>query len=218
MRESLKLQLTAPPARLPVDLNELRAHLRLDDSQTVEDAILSAALRSAAESCENFTGRALVTQTWTLFRDAWPSGDCDAVLREGWHEGALETSSSRALALILPKPPLQSVAHVKTFAEDDTEALWPASDYFVDTAGIPGRVIARAGQAFPVPGRVANGIEVRFVAGYGDTPGDVPARLRQGIVQLAAYHFENRGDSAVEAALKSSGASVLWRSLAVARL
>jgi hypothetical protein len=216
MREPLKLQLTAPPARLPVDLNELRAQLRLDDDQTVEDAILLAALRSATEACETFTRRSLITQTWTYFRDAWPGGDNGAPLHEGWREAALGKSSVRAL--VLPRPPLQSVIHVKTFAEDDTEVLWPASEYFVDAAGLPGRLVARAGQAFPAPGRAANGIEVRFVAGHGDTPGDVPARLRQGIVQLAAYHFENRGDNAAEAALSASGAGALWQPLAVARL
>ncbi len=216
MREPLKLQLTAPPARLPVDLNELRAQLRLDNDQTIEDAILLANLRAAVEACENFTQRALITQTWTLFRDAWPIEKLDAPLHEGWREGTLGRSSARAL--VLPRPPLQSVVHVKTFAADDTEVLWPASEYFVDAAGLPGRLVARAGQAFPTPGRVANGIEVRFVAGHGDTPGDVPARLRQGIVQLAAHLFENRGDNAAEAALNTSGAGALWRPLAVARL
>ncbi len=216
MRNPLKLQLTAPPARLPVDLNELRAQLRLDDDQTVEDAILLATLRSATEACEVSTGRSLITQTWTLFRDAWPIETPGAPLREGWCEGTLGRASARIL--VLPRPPLQSVVHVKTFAEDDTEVLWPASAYFADTAGLPGRLVARAGQAFPVPGRVANGIEVRFVAGHGGAPGDVPARLRQGIVQLAAYLFENRGDNAAEAALSASGAGALWRPLTVARL
>jgi len=216
MREPLKLQLTVPPARLPVDLNELRAQLRLDDDQTIEDAVLLAVLRSASEVCEFFTRRALIAQTWTLYRDGWPSGTRCAILHEGWREEAFETTSARAL--FLPRPPLRSVVHVKTFAEDDTETLWPASSYSVDAAGLPGRLVARAGQAFPVPGRAANGIEVRFVAGHGDTPGDVPARLRQGIVQLAAHLFENRGDGADEAAVRESGAGALWRSLVVARL
>ena len=216
MREPLKLDLTAPPARLPVDLNELRAQLRLDDDQIAEDAVLLANLRAAAEACETFTGRALITQTWTLFRDAWPADDDDASLREGWRVGALTSEGARAL--VLPRPPLQSIVHVKTFAADDTETLWPASAYFVDTAGLPGRLIARAGQVFPTPGRAANGIEVRFVAGHGDAPGDVPARLRQGIVQLAAYLFENRGDALTEAAMDASGAAALWRPMIVARL
>lgn len=224
MREPLKLVLNTPAARLPLELNELRAQLRLDDDQTLEDAVLLAGLRAASEACERFTGRALITQIWTLFRDAWPLEDDGAGLREGWREGVL--SERRARALALPRPPLQSVVHVKTFAEDDTETVWPASNYVVDAAGLPGRLVARSGQAFPAPGRAANGIEVRFVAGHGDAPGDVPEALRQGILRLAAHLHEHRGDAAGDAAggatsvtaQAASGAAALWRPFVVARL
>ena len=68
------------------------------------------------------------------------------------------------------------------------------------------------------PGRAANGIEVRFVAGYGSGFADVPQPLRQGIVQLAAFLFENRGDAVSEAAILDSGAAGLWQPYTVARL
>ena len=97
---------------------------------------------------------------------------------------------------------------------------WPGLCLRMIFPGTPEVVTVRctAGQVFPTPGRAANGIEVRFVAGHGDAPGDVPARLRQGIVQLAAYLFENRGDALAGAAIDASGAAVLWRPLIVARL
>ncbi len=216
MREPLKLQLTAPPARLPVDLNELRAQVRLEDDRTDEDAILLANLRAAAEACETYTGRSLITQTWTQFRDAWPDAELGDALHEGWREGPLDISGTGAL--LLPRPPLQAVVHVKTFSAEDAETLWPASAYFVDTAGLPGRLVPRKGQVFPVVGRGANGIEIQFIAGHGDAPGDVPSQLRQGIVQLAAYLFENRGDGLTGSALTASGAESLWRASIVARL
>ena len=195
MREPLRLSLTTPPARLPVEPNELRAQLRLDDDQVLEDALLAATLRSAVQACESFTGRVLMTQTWTLFRDAWPGHVLD-----------------------LPRPPLRAVVHVKTYNESDTESLWPADNYFADTASLPGRLIARTGQAFPAPGRAANGIEVRFTAGHGDSPVDVPEQLRQGILQLAAHLFENRGDRDAGNAVAASGTAALWRPFVVARL
>ena len=216
MRASLNLILNSPAARLPVELNELRAQLRLDDDQTLEDAVLFANLRTAAQACETFTGRALITQTWTLFRDTWPCEPGAGALREGFDEGVLQDRPARALPL--PRPPLRSVVHVKTFAEDDSETLWPAANYFVDTASVPGRLAARSGQAFPTLGRAVNGIEVRFVAGHGDTPGDVPQQLRQGILQMAAHLFQNRGDAASDVAITVSGAASLWRPFAVARL
>ena len=216
MREPLKLVLETPAQRLPLELNELRAALRLDDDQTLEDAVLLADLRAATAACERFTRRALITQTWSLYRDAWPLEDDGAGLREGWSEGALRETGARALAL--PRPPLQAVVHVKTFAEDDSETLWPAGNYFVDSAGLPGRLVARSGQVFPAPGRAANGIEVRFRAGHGDTPGEVPEPLRQGILRLAAHLFEHRGDAMTEAAAAASGAAALWQPFVVARL
>lgn len=216
MREPLRLTLTAGPARLAVGLDEVKAQLRLDDDQTAEDALVMGHVRAAIAACERFTARALITQTWTLFRDHWPSAPGDESLREGWSEGVLGEASARAL--FLPKPPLQAIVHVKTFDENDAESIWPAANYFADTASEPGRLVARSGIAFPAPGRAANGIEVRFVAGYGDDPGAVPEALRQGILQLAAFLFENRGDGRSETALARSGAAGLWQPHVVSRL
>lgn len=209
MREPLRLTRTTAPAGPPVGLDEVKAALRLDDDQVLEDALIAGLLRSATSACEAFTGRALITQTWTLYRDAWPGAAPESEAREGLHEGPSSLPAPRYLEL--PKPPLQAIVHVKTFDEADAETTWPAADYFADTASLPGRLVARSGRTFPVPARAANGIEVRFVAGYGDDPTDVPEALRQGLLQTIAHLFENRGEAAPEAALHAAGAAALWR-------
>ncbi len=209
MREPLRLTLVTPPAELPVALGEAKAHLRLDEDQTGEDALIMGHLRAAAAACEAFTARALITQTWTLQRDAWPGAPYDENLREGLHEGIEARGTARFLTL--PKAPLQSVVHVKTFDENDAETVWPAANYIVDAASEPGRLVARTGQVFPTPARAANGIEVRFTAGYGSNPADVPQALRQGILHMAATLFEQRGDAAPDGALHGSGAAALWQ-------
>ncbi len=209
MREPLRLTLTTAPAGPPVGLDAVKAALRLDDDRTTEDALVMGLVRSAGDSCEAFTGRALVTQTWTLARDAWPGAGAEETLHEGWRVGI--AGRARARFLTLPKPPLQAVVHVKTFDENDAETTWPAANYLVDTASLPGRLVARSGQAFPTPTRAANGIEVQFTAGYGADPTDVPEALRQGLLQMIAFLFENRGDGAPERALHDSGAAALWQ-------
>ncbi len=196
MREPLRLKRVQAPARLPVTLDEIKAQLRLEDDQTFEDALVMAAVRSATEQCELSTGRALVTQTWTLFRDHWPAG----------------------AILPLPRAPLQAIVQVKTFAQDDGETIWPAANSFADTAGEPGRLVARGGRSFPIPGRAANGIAVQFIAGYGDDPADVPEALRQGILKMAAVLFENRGDDQAEKGMTASGAAALWAPFRLPRL
>ena len=45
---------------------------------------------------------------------------------------------------------------------------------------------------WPVPGRIANGIEVAFTAGFGDAAADVPAPIRQAILLLIAHWYEHR--------------------------
>lgn len=216
MREPLRLILTTAPAELPLSLGEIKAQLRLEDAQTSEDALLLGLIRGATDACETFTGRALITQTWTLFRDAWPGAAYDAPLVEGLHQGIETPGLARALEL--PKAPLQSIVHVKTFDEADSETLWPASNYITDTAGEPGRLIARSGVSFPTPSRAANGIEIRFTAGYGGNPASVPEPLRQGILQAAAFLYEHRGDTAPQTALHAAGAAAVWQPFRLAGL
>lgn len=208
MREPLKLSLVTAPAALPLSLDEARQHLRLDDGDSFDEALVARLIRSAMEAAERYTGRALITQTWDLFLDRWPQARATEALWEGVRIGA--DLPDKARAVLLPRPPLQAVVHVKTYDEVDAETVWPAANYFVDTAGTPGRLMARAGRDLPVPGRAANGIEVRFTAGYGSAPADVPAPLRQGMLRLVAELYEQRGED-VDGALRGSGAERFWR-------
>ncbi len=45
---------------------------------------------------------------------------------------------------------------------------------------------------WPQPGKVANGIEIDFTAGYGATPSHVPAPIRQALLLLVAHWYERR--------------------------
>ena len=45
---------------------------------------------------------------------------------------------------------------------------------------------------WPKPGRIANGIEIAFTAGYGDAAADVPEPIRHAILLLVAHWHEHR--------------------------
>lgn len=214
MPEPYRLTLVTPPATLPLSLNEAKAHLRLEDDQTADDAAIMALVRAAVEQCEQFTGRALMTQVWSLFRDAWP-GRLVEPLWEGVRIGADLATPARAVEL--PKPPLQSVVHVKTYDESDVGTVWSSGSYFVDTASEPGRLVARTGQVFPTTIRASNGIEIQFSAGYGSNPADVPQDLTSGLLRLVAHLYERRGDDPADA-MGPSGAASLWRPYRVVRV
>ncbi len=192
MREPLRLTLTTGPASLPVSLQEAKEHLCIDEDQTDGDALIVAYLSAAVSACEKFTGRALISQTWTLFRDAWPYQSAPGAISEGWSEGPSTNLIIGARELRLPRPPLQSITHIKTYDDSDVATTYAASSYFVDSASVPGRIVIRDGSAAPAPTRTANGLEIRFVAGHGDNAGDVPEELRTGILQLVAHLFEHR--------------------------
>jgi len=202
MSESLRLTLTAPPSVEPITLAEAKVFLRVDISD--DDALIVALVTAAREACERFTGRVLVTQTWTLFRDGWPVRS----------------------AVEIPRPPLLSIVHVKTYDDTDTATVWVASNYFVDTASEPGRLMARTGVALPEATRTAAGIEIRFVAGYApdesaspsDLVGNIPGGLIEGVRRLVAYLYENRGECGADEAAALSGATLLWRPFQVRRL
>ena len=218
MREPLRLTLAAGPAKLPLSLNEVKDHLRIEDSATSEDALLTGYLGAAVQACESFTGRALVTQTWTLFRDDWPAGS-----RDDWWDGVRELPvtalNQAARALELPKPPLQSVVHVKTYDDTDAATTYAVGNYFMDTASEPGRIVLRTNAAAPAPSRAANGLEIQFTAGYGGDPGDVPEELRAGMLMLVAQLFEQREPLASGNLAKIPlGVEALWRPFRILRL
>lgn len=128
----------------------------------------SSAARSRAEL---LTSRAFITQGWTLWLDAWP---CDEIE--------------------IPIAPLQSIASITAYAPDDSASVLDVSAYTVDAASAPARVVLKDIASPPVNLRTINAIEIVFTAGYGDAESDVPATIREAIMELVADFYANRGD------------------------
>ena len=179
---------TAPPALEPVSLAEAKAHLRLDGAD--EDALVERLIAAARRHVEHLTGLALISQGWSAFLDRWPR---DGTVR-------------------LPVAPVRAVADVLVHPEDGPPAALDPAHYVVDAASRPARVMLRGSRHGPVPGRRVNGIEVVFIAGFGDAPQDVPAELVQAVLLIAAHWFENRAavaDPAEAAELPLAAASLI---------
>jgi hypothetical protein len=178
---------TTPPAEEPLSLADVKAHLRVtvDD----DDALIGDLITAARLLCEDYTRRALVSQGWRLWLDSFPG--CDEPWWDGMREGAAQQVMRRFIHI--PRPPLISVDTVKTYDDANTETVFSATSYFVDTASEPGRLALRSSAAWPVPGRSYNGIRIDFTAGYGDASA-VPQALKQGMLAHIAHLYENRGD------------------------
>ncbi len=165
----MPLTLVTPPSMLPVTLDMAKAYLKVDG--TDEDALIEALLAAATSRIEFECALALISQQWSLYRDRWPG--C----------GILE----------IPLHPVQAVEEIRILTPAGLIAVDPAL-YQTDLSGRPARI--RALPEFPEETDGLNVVEVRVRAGFGDTPEDVPADLRQAILLVVAHWFENREGTA----------------------
>ena len=158
----------------PLDVAEVKAHLRIDHSE--EDLWLRASIVAVRQRMEVFLGRALITQTWEAVWPTWPT----------WPGGDV---------LELRPGPLQSVVSVAYTDGAGVVATVDAGGYVVDTRSRLGRVVLRSGVSWPWPAgglAVANGVVARYVVGYGPKARDVPQFLRSVMLMWVGDMYENR--------------------------
>ena len=182
------IRVTTAPSVEPLALADVKSYLRISGSG--EDTLLNTMIEAVRVFCEEFTGRALITQTITMTLDA--TNEAHNMLWEGTRTGPYINFYKDFITLA--KPELQSVTSIKTYDDADTATTIDSSKYYVDTSRDPGRVTLRTGETWPTALRVGNAIEVVYVAGYGDAASDVPAPLKLGMMQHLAYLYDQRGD------------------------
>lgn len=161
----------APPAAEPLTLADVKAHLRLDG--TVEDDLLSALIVAARTHCEAMTGLSLITRTLRLYRDDWPG------------TGVIQIANG----------PVQTIENVTVYDQDGIARSVSLSGRMLDSASDPARLMLAD---TPTPGRMLNGVEIDFVAGFGETGADVPDALRRAMLMHVALMYELRGAVAAD--------------------
>ncbi|QPC87212.1 hypothetical protein GA830_11020 [Mesorhizobium sp. NBSH29] len=162
---------TVEPGAEPVTLVEAKAHLRLD--QTGEDALLTGLVRAARQEVERATGLAMINQAWRLVLDCWPESG----------------------TVLLVRHPVMEVISVTAYGADGEAALVTAGSYQVDSLSRPARIHFTDK---PDALRVMNGIEIDFIAGFGEAGTDVPDLLKRAMLLLIAHWYELRGAVSAE--------------------
>lgn len=170
--------LVTPPAADPISLAEAKAHCRvfIDD----DDGLLAGYILAARSHLEGETRRAFLTQTWELTLDyGWPRERVCGVVRP---------------RIVLPRPPVQSVASIKYIDSSGADQTLAADRYKLAKAGTGEWFIEPAyGVTWPSVRNEMAAITVRFVAGYGGaTTGNLPEPLRQAMLLLVGHFNENR--------------------------
>jgi len=147
-------------------MEEVKLHCRLS-ADTTEDELLSRLIIAAREYCENYTGRALSTQTIELLLNEFPAKD----------------------RIQLPKPPLIGVTSVKYKDNDGIETTLSSSEYIVDADSQIGEIVLAYGKSWPsFTPYPSNPIRIRYEAGYTA----LPESIKQAMLLLVGHWHENR--------------------------
>lgn len=171
-----------------VATSDQKSFMRVDFSD--DDTLIAELIKASQNVIETYINRAITTQTLSLFLDRLPFYN-DLKLQEGIFTAPdLEYNSNY---IVLPKPPVTSVTHVKYYANDNTASTFASSNYYVDTISEQARVVLKKGVSWPTVAetRNANAYEIKYVAGYGGAS-DVPEPIVQAIKLLTTHLYENR--------------------------
>lgn len=159
------LKLITAPAAEPITAADIltRIGVRSGDVLTAD---LEALITSARQWVEEYTGRALIRQTWELALDAFP-----------------------ASAIQLPRPPVSSITSV-TYADSAgvVQTLDP-SGYSLDDYSLVNWLLPAYGASWPGTADAANAVKIRYVAGYGATGSDVPAPIVNAITLIVGQSY-----------------------------
>ncbi len=161
-------RVTVLPISEPVTLTEAKAQCRVDISD--DDALITSLIVAARQYCEGIDWLAYMTQTIEFWLDGWPADD----------------------EIELPRPPLQSVASVEYYDVNGVKYTLATSVYDVDLVSTPGAIYLKYLQTWPtLQLRDRNAICITYDAGW-DTPAYMPQTIKQAILLLVGYWYEQR--------------------------
>lgn len=162
----------------PVSLDEARAFLRLNPTETGQDSLISEILIPAAVGyVETFLGRQLITATWRLRMTRFPP------------PGA---------TILIPVPPTQSVT-VTYLDTAGTEQTWAASNYVLNTDAEPAELREAYAISWPsIRDNEYNSVTVTAVAGHGAAASSIPdpyrGHVKRAILGMLATLYAFRED------------------------
>ena len=155
----------------PIDLDQVKRNCKV--TTTAEDSLFDGWISGARQRFEAESGRHPIR-----------------VLRERRYHAAFPT------LIELPAPPLLQVVSIQYIDGDGTLTTLSPSDYAVEPEHTDLRVDAEPAVIYPASGvtwpsvtAIRNAVRVRYYAGYGRTPGEVPEIIRTYLYGLVeAFH------------------------------
>lgn len=181
---------TAAPSIEPITNLEAKNFLRLDSDLTQDDALIDTLIAAARLYAESYCNRSLISQSWQLLLDSFPSPQTFGVpWGQPW--------SIPANAIQLERGPLISVQSVKYLDMGGTLQTMPAGQYTVDASSPMPRIVPVFGAVWPVPLPQIGAVQVNYTAGYGTAAANVPAGIRQWLLLRVSTLYRNREEVAI---------------------
>lgn len=174
--------LLTPPSSEPITRAELKTHLRSDPLDTSEDALLDVLIGAARRSVEEHTRRSLITQTWRMTRDTFPSG-VDPLVD----------------VIRLPRGPVQAIEAVTYIDINGVTQPWVSSNYFTDLNAVPPFLTVQWGVIWPITRGYyqRNAVTIDYRCGFGTAGVAVPESIRQAMLLICGDLYQNREASFV---------------------
>lgn len=151
------------PSVEPVSVTEAAAHLRVETHE--DDDYLMGITRASRALVENYTRRALVTQTMRLTLDSF------------------------CCPIRLPRSPVQSVSAITYLDTNGTRQTLSSTLYQVDASELVATVFPTSGSWWPQVTEQPGSVRVDFVAGYGLAHA-VPEALKQAIKLIIGTMYD----------------------------
>lgn len=179
------------PTIEPVDLDEFKRSQRI--TTTSEDTLIDTYLAAARTHIEQLIGRHTIAVTRERRFESFPYSNTVMPFPVGVVE--------------LPYPPLLSVVSLTYESEGspDEVTLEEGTDYVVQAPTGPyakrGKIRTVSGGSWPSLTSSLGIVRIRYRAGYGDQPGDVPELLKHAITLVAGEFYKIRANVHEGAAL-----------------
>lgn len=155
----------------PVGLDEIQAHLKLEDEEfEAEQSLIEVYASAATQWAEMLNGRKFLLQACQETFDAFP-------------------------AMFKPiHAPLAAVSSILYLDANGTEQTLSSSLYRLDADPNQARITPAYGCSWPSTHPVIAAVTLNYTAGYGSGNTSVPEIKRNAILRLVATLYENRGN------------------------
>lgn len=196
----MSLKQTIAPTVEPVTLQEAKDFARIDIGE--DDDLVASLIVTARDLAETYCKRALVTSTWALKLDGFPSSwiynpysVSSLGIRYSWESAIIQRQyfDLKRNAIVLPIPPVQSISSIQYVDTSGATQTLSSANYILDSNSEPARITPAYGLSWPDTRVQVGAVTVTFVAGYGLAIA-VPAAAKTFIKMKVRQLYDGDGD------------------------